>query len=72
MTVTVGPRGYRLVAGIGVQRALQIALGVIWLTDGALQLQPFMFGSSFVTQIIAPNAVGQPAFVAGPVTSQRI
>jgi hypothetical protein len=28
-----------------------------------------MFGRSFVTTIIAPNATGQPAFVASPVTS---
>jgi hypothetical protein len=44
-----------------------MALGLIWLADGALQLQPFMFGRAFVTQVIAPNAVGQPGVVAGPV-----
>jgi hypothetical protein len=27
-----------------------------------------MFGRSFVTLTIAPNAIGQPGFVAGPVT----
>jgi hypothetical protein len=53
---------------LGAQRRLQIALGLIWLADGALQFQPFMFGRSFVTNVIAPNAVGQPGFVAGPVT----
>jgi hypothetical protein len=35
--------------------------------DGALQLQPFMFRRSFVSQIIAPNEAGQPGFVAGPI-----
>jgi hypothetical protein len=52
---------------LGAQRRLQIALGVIWLIDGALQLQPFMFGRAFVTQIIAPNETGQPGFVAAPI-----
>ena len=52
---------------MGAQRKLQIALGLIWLMDGALQLQPFMFGRAFVTQIIAPNETGQPGFVAAPI-----
>ncbi len=65
LTARVLPRQHA--AGRRAQRALQIALGVIWLADGALQLQPFMFGSSFVTQVIAPNAIGQPGVVAGPV-----
>ena len=53
---------------LGAQRKLQIALGLIWLIDGALQLQPFMFGRAFVTQIIAPNETNQPGFVAAPIT----
>jgi hypothetical protein len=40
---------------------------LIWLVDGALQLQPFMFRRSFVTQIIAPNAVNQPRLIAAPI-----
>jgi hypothetical protein len=48
-------------------RKLQIALGLIWLVDGALQLQPCMFRRSFVTQIIAPNEVGQPSVIATPI-----
>lgn len=40
------------------------ALGLLWLLDGALQLQPFMFGRGFAEQIIAPTAEGQPQFVA--------
>ena len=58
----------RIVLTLATQRKLQIALGLIWLADGALQLQPFMFGRSFVTKIIAPNAIGQPGIVSGPVT----
>jgi hypothetical protein len=50
------------------QRRLQIALGSIWLLDGILQFQPSMFTRSFLTEIIAPNATGQPAVVAWPIT----
>jgi hypothetical protein len=49
------------------RRDLQIALGLLWLVDGGLQLQPFMLGSGFATQIIAPAAEGQPQVVADPV-----
>jgi hypothetical protein len=49
------------------RRHLQVALGLLWLLDGALQAQPFMFTSGFATQSIAPAAQGQPGFVAGPV-----
>jgi hypothetical protein len=62
-SVAVG-RSFRTV---GTERRLQIALGLIWLVDGVLQLQPSMFTRSFVTQIIAPNTAGQPAFVAWPI-----
>lgn len=48
-------------------RKLQITLGAIWLIDGALQLQPFMFRRSFVTQIIAPNEADQPGVIATPI-----
>jgi hypothetical protein len=50
------------------QRAGQLALGLIWLIDGALQYQPFMFHRSFVTDVILPNADGQPGFIASPIT----
>jgi hypothetical protein len=49
------------------RRHLQIALGLLWLLDGALQLQPFMLGTGFARQVVAPTAAGQPHFVAGPV-----
>lgn len=49
------------------RRRIQVALGVLWLLDGLLQLQPFMFGRGFATQVIAPSAAGQPAWVAWPV-----
>jgi hypothetical protein len=49
------------------RRKLQLGLGVIWLLDGFLQLQPFMFGKGF-PQMLAGNAPGNPAFVASPIT----
>ncbi len=49
------------------RRKLQLGLGVIWLLDGFLQLQPFMFGRGF-PRMVAGNASGNPAFVARPIT----
>lgn len=48
------------------RRALQIALGLLWLLDAALQYQPFMFGGGFVSRVIEPAARGNPGFVARP------
>src|SRR4051812_27821377 len=65
-----GGRARKLVDAIssGVSRRhLQIALGLVWLLDGALQAQPFMFTRDFATQVIAPLAQGQPDFVSAPV-----
>lgn len=44
-------------------RAIQVALGVIWLADGALQLQPYMFSPAFLSIFIASNAQGQPRVI---------
>jgi hypothetical protein len=67
--MAVGARRFALaLARLRVtRRGLQIALGLLWLLDGALQLQPFMLRSSFATQVLAPAAAGQPHWVAGPV-----
>lgn len=46
--------------------ALQVALGAIWLLDGALQCQPFMFTRGFVRSVLLPSAAGNPGFVARP------
>jgi hypothetical protein len=73
-STTIAPRGRARViagaitAGAGVtRRRLQIALGSLWLLDGVLQAQPFMFTRGFATQVIAPAGQGQPAFVAEPI-----
>lgn len=51
-----------------VARLGQVVLGLIWLIDGLLQFQPYMFGKTFVTGVIDPNAVGQPGIIASPIT----
>jgi hypothetical protein len=61
------PRTARLPTVAALRRGLQIALGVIWLLDAALQYQPVMFSKMFATMMLAPSAAGQPLFVAGPV-----
>jgi hypothetical protein len=50
------------------RRALQLALGGIWLLDAALQYQPFMFTGGFASQVIQSSAAGNPAFIADPIT----
>jgi hypothetical protein len=48
------------------RRKLQLALGLIWLIDAALQYQPYFFGRDFVTQTIEPTYAGTPYMVARP------
>ena len=50
----------------GTRRGLQVALGVAWLLDAALQYQPYMFGRGFITQVLAPATAGNPALIARP------
>lgn len=49
------------------RRGLQITLGVLWLVDGALQFQPYMFSDRFATEVISPASEGQASFVSVPV-----
>jgi hypothetical protein len=51
------------------QRALQIALGLFWILDAALQFQPFMFSKNFVNTFILANAAGQPAVIRWVITN---
>lgn len=44
------------------RRTLQTALGILWLLDGVLQLQPFMYSSGFPA-LLRVNAVGQANWV---------
>ena len=54
-------------AELDLRRKLQLALAVIWLLDGVLQYQPFMFGKGF-PQMLADASSGNPAIVASPIT----
>lgn len=49
------------------RRALQLALAALWLLDGVLQLQPFMFTPAFGGQFLAAAAHGNPAPVASSI-----
>jgi len=49
------------------RRGIQIALGCIWLLDGLLQFQSYMYSRAFLTQIIEPTAQGQPGFIRVPI-----
>jgi hypothetical protein len=51
----------------GPRRWLQLALGLVWLLDAALQFQPFMFTRGFVTQVIDPAAMGSPGVISRSV-----
>jgi hypothetical protein len=48
-------------------RGIQIALGLIWLLDGLLQFQSFMYTHSFIAEVIEPTAAGQPGFIGAPI-----
>ncbi len=48
---------------------LRITLGLIWLLDGALQFQSFMYSQGFLKEIIEPGAIGQPAWIGRPIVS---
>lgn len=48
------------------RRTIQISLGLIWLLDGALQLQSFMYGGGFIAALKA-TAAGQPLWVSDSV-----
>src|SRR6201996_8899198 len=55
------------VAGLDVRRALQLGLAAVWLLDGVLQYQPFMYTRAFA-QMLGAGAAGNPAVIARPVT----
>src|SRR5450631_4421078 len=45
------------------QKRLCQILGIVWYIDGVLQLQPQMFSTTMVNQIMVPTWVGQPVLV---------
>ncbi len=52
---------------VDARRALQLVLAAIWLLDGVLQFQGFMFTKGF-NQMLAGTAAGNPAVIAKPIT----
>jgi hypothetical protein len=52
---------------LDARRALQLGLAAIWLLDGVLQYQGFMFTKGF-SQSLAVTAPGNPAVIAKPIT----
>jgi len=51
-----------------IRRALQLVLATVWLVDGLLQFQPFMFTRAFGSQMLAATAQGNPSAVAHSIT----
>jgi len=49
------------------RRALQLGLAAVWLLDGVLQYQPFMYTKAFA-QSLAGTAAGNPSVIARPIT----
>jgi hypothetical protein len=49
---------------------LRVALGSLWVLDGALQAQPAM-PRGFAAGILAPVALGQPGWLAGLLTREE-
>ena len=56
-----------LAPAAGWRRALQLCLAGLWVLDGVLQLQVFMFSRGFADGV-ADAASGNPAAIAGPVS----
>ena len=53
-------------AGLDTRRMLQLGLAAIWLLDGVLQYQSFMFTKAF-GQMIEATSSGNPGVVAHPI-----
>jgi hypothetical protein len=48
------------------RRIFQTALGLIWLLDGVLQFQPFMYSKGFIA-LLTETASGQPYWLASSI-----
>jgi hypothetical protein len=49
-------------------RSVQTVLGLIWLLDGALQFQSFMYGNGFIQMLDGMIMPGQPHWLASSMT----
>ena len=52
--------------GTDARRVLQLALAAVWLLDGVLQFQSFMYTGAF-GQMIGGTAAGNPGVIARPI-----
>jgi len=62
-----GARSRSARSGLDARRALQLILAGIWLLDGVLQYQSFMYTRAF-GQMLAATAPGNPPAIARPIT----
>jgi hypothetical protein len=65
--VRSGPADRASFTALEPRRKLQLALALVWLLDGILQFQPWMFSQAF-PQMLADSAHGNPAVLAAPIT----
>jgi hypothetical protein len=66
-TSTRAPARLRAYFASDPARTIQTALGVIWLLDGALQFQSFMYSQGFIRMILSTTP-GQPGWVSSSIT----
>lgn len=64
-TAGAPPRIRGAAVRVGTRRRLEMALGVLWLADGVLQWQPYMFSSAFFGNMLGMANMGLP----GPVSA---
>jgi len=60
-------KGTTTITKIDRRRKLELALGLLWLVDGCLQLQPYMLGPAFADHVLEPAAAENPSWVGGPI-----
>lgn len=51
-----------------LRRRLQLALALLWLVDGLLQLQSYMFTKAFSSDVMAGSAAGNPGWIQDTIT----
>jgi hypothetical protein len=62
----LGAEAQPAVARLDLPRALQLGLAAMWLLDGVLQFQPFMYTKAFA-RMLASCSPGNPAVIARPI-----
>jgi hypothetical protein len=66
LRVRLGTEAQPAAARLDTRRALQLGLAAIWLLDGVLQYQSFMYTKAF-GQMLAGTAAGNPSVIARPI-----